>query len=59
MTDLWWRFEAQYGTRGRTLLEAVGKGDPLDQVARGTGTDFDEVRKAVEKWEGDGVVRRG
>jgi hypothetical protein len=59
MTDLWWRFESQYGTRGRALLEAVGKGDPLDQVARGTGTDFDEVRKVVEKWEGDGVVRRG
>ncbi len=59
MTDLWWRFEAQYGTRGRALLETVGKGDPLDQVARATGTDFDEVRKVVEKWEGDGVVRRG
>jgi hypothetical protein len=59
MTDLWWRFEAQYGANGRALLEAVGKGDPLDQVARATGTDFDEVRKTVEKWEGDGVVRRG
>jgi hypothetical protein len=59
MTDLWWRFETQYGPGGRALLEAVGKGDPLDQVARATGTDFDEVRKTVEKWEGDGVVRRG
>jgi len=59
MTDLWWRFESQYGPGGRALLEAVGKGDPLDQVARATGTEFDEVRKVVERWEGDGVVRRG
>jgi hypothetical protein len=59
MTDLWWRFETQYGPGGRALLEAVGKGDPLDQVARATATDFDEVRKVVERWEGDGVVRRG
>jgi len=59
MTDLWWRFETQYGAGGRALLEAVGKGDPLDQVARATATDFDEVRKVVERWEGDGVVRRG
>lgn len=58
MTDRWSTFDAKYGDRGRRLLEAVGGGEPLDHVARATGTDFADVRKSVEAWEADGVVRR-
>lgn len=58
MTDRWSSFHARYGERGRQLLEAVAGGEPLDKVARMTDTDFSDVRKAVEVWEADGVVRR-
>ena len=58
MTDRWSAFDAKHGDRGRRLLEAVGAGEALDKVARATGTDFADVRKAVEAWEADGVVRR-
>jgi hypothetical protein len=58
MTDRWSGFDRLYGESGRTLLEAVGRGEALDVVARATATDFDVLRKAVERWESDGVVRR-
>jgi len=58
MTDRWSAFESRHGDRGRQLLEAVAGGEPLDTVARAIGSDFNEVRKLVEGWEADGVVRR-
>jgi hypothetical protein len=58
MTDRWSGFDRLYGEAGRTLLEAVGRGDALDVVARATATEFDVLRKSVERWEAEGVVRR-
>jgi hypothetical protein len=58
MTDRWSGFDRLYGEPGRTLLEAVGRGEALDVVARATATDFDALRKSVERWEAEGVVRR-
>jgi len=58
MTDRHTAFLTRHGERGATLLEAVGAGDPLDKVARATGIELAEVRKSVESWESDGLVRR-
>jgi hypothetical protein len=58
MTDRHTSFLQRFGERGRTLLEAVGSGEALDKVGRAAGVEFPELRKLVEMWEGDGVVRR-
>jgi hypothetical protein len=58
MTDRHTSFVQRFGERGCTLLEAVGSGEALDKVGRAAGIEFPELRKLVESWEGDGVVRR-
>ena len=58
MTDRHSAFLARHGERGATLLETVGAGDPLDKVARATGIELSDVRKSVETWESDGLIRR-
>ena len=39
-------------------IEALDSGDALDKIACASGVELADVRKAVEAWEADGLVRR-
>lgn len=57
MTELWEGFMRRFGDRGRALLEALGRGDPLDVVAKGLQLDLREVQKLVASWVDEGYLR--
>ena len=57
MTELWEGFMRRFSDRGRNILETLGRGDPLDQVAKGLNLELHEVQKLVASWVDEGYVR--
>jgi hypothetical protein len=57
MTELNMEFRSHHGELGQRVLDALGKGDTLQQTADGLGLELVDLKPWLGKLEGSGMIR--